>query len=670
MDCTTRKLFSAVIGLRRAVARRRVQHGFTLIHAWVLCGSLAWGVLGAMAQEAHWGDSSGQLVEGLIEADVTDIQSVPITDPVGMQLDVLPVIDPQTCLPAMSPRGGCESYLSSYRTRVASIPSEPAAASVVGDLEIQGNGSIGAEATRIWWDELIDRPLGFENDCLAVDVASLTTNALACSPRIKALVAEPQIRQSAVTIADAEFDPRLFLESKYIDTNDPVGNTLTTGNQAKRFRDNTFTTKGGIRQLTRKGGQFELVQRGGYQKNNSIYLQPNPQGTTRLEVNYTQPLWRDSGEAFNRTGIIVAQLRANQASSETRSELENHLREVTRAYWDLYRFRALWLQQQKLVGSARQLYAVVQSRSEFDASQRQVLRAKASLASRQAGLTRAASRIRDAQARLRMLVGSPQMFANARSEWTTVERPLAVPVPVNARQAVIEALEFRSDISGAIQEIHEVSVRVGAAKNQVLPQLDLLLGTYVAGLESGRDPWGAFENQFSDGGPGFSVGLAYEAPIGNRAAKSRLNRNRWELFQVIQQFRQTAETAIMEVEIASRETQTAYHDLLEKRLAIDATESEVAYLTERHRELPARDDSAILLIDNLLDAQERLARQESAFVDAQVAYALSWVELRRATGTLLRFSEFDETDGGTPVDGVMANESHDLGVPQIGGPDR
>lgn len=269
-----------------------------------------------------------------------------------------------------------------------------------------------------------------------------------------------------------------------------------------------------------------------------------------------------------------------------------------------------------------------------------------------------------------MLVGSPQMFANARSEWTTVERPLAVPVPVNARQAVIEALEFRSDISGAIQEIHEVSVRVGAAKNQVLPQLDLLLGTYVAGLESGRDPWGAFENQFSDGGPGFSVGLAYEAPIGNRAAKSRLNRNRWELFQVIQQFRQTAETAIMEVEIASRETQTAYHDLLEKRLAIDATESEVAYLTERHRELPARDDSAILLIDNLLDAQERLARQESAFVDAQVAYALSWVELRRATGTLLRFSEFDETDGGTPVDGVMANESHDLGVPQIGGPDR
>jgi hypothetical protein len=42
------------------------------------------------------------------------------------------------------------------------------------------------------------------------------------------------------------------------------------------------------------------------------------------------------------------------------------------------------------------------------------------------------------------------------------------------------------------------------------------------------------------------------------------------------------------------------------------------------------------LIEDLLDAQERLADEERAFVRAQVAYAMSWVQLRKAMGVLLR----------------------------------
>lgn len=77
--------------------------------------------------------------------------------------------------------------------------------------------------------------------------------------------------------------------------------------------------------------------------------------------------------------------------------------------------------------------------------------------------------------------------------------------------------------------------------------------------------------------------------------------------------------------------------MLTKKQAIDAAEREVSYLQQRWKLLPDPNESAVLLIENLLDAQERLADQERSFVRSQVAYAMSWVQLRKAMGVLLRF---------------------------------
>ena len=56
----------------------------------------------------------------------------------------------------------------------------------------------------------------------------------------------------------------------------------------------------------------------------------------------------------------------------------------------------------------------------------------------------------------------------------------------------------------------------------------------------------------------------------------------------------------------------------------------------------------------MLDAQQRLADEELAVVTAQVSYALSWIQLRKATGVLLRF---DDTNSaiGKPVADVGAD---------------
>jgi outer membrane protein TolC len=77
--------------------------------------------------------------------------------------------------------------------------------------------------------------------------------------------------------------------------------------------------------------------------------------------------------------------------------------------------------------------------------------------------------------------------------------------------------------------------------------------------------------------------------------------------------------------------------MVTKQQAIAAASQEVAYLNQRWKLLPDPGESAVLLIENLLEAQERLADEERGFVRAQMAYAMSWVQLRRAMGVLLRF---------------------------------
>ncbi|WP_231741691.1 TolC family protein [Stieleria varia] len=550
-------------------------------------------------------------------------------------------------VPVPIPHGPYDGYLDSYRSRAFELPNDAPNqidwGQIIGSQQsddVSGLSTIDAVIEslplQMWWDERMQNQIGLSDQTYPVDVGTLAQIALLSSPRVQSLLATPHIRQSDVVVADAEFDPTLFLEGKYSDANDPVGSTLTTGDGSTRFRDETLTSALGVRSKNRAGGELDLSQRGGFQENNSLFLTPNPQGTTRLELNYTHPLMRDGGQAVNRTRIVLAQLDWKVSRTETRQELENHLLAVTEAYWNLYEARVHWLQQQKLIASASRLYEILWARRDVDSHQRQILRAQSALTSRKSELARAATRIKNAQAQIRMLTGSAELLNVSSWEWTPIDRPLAIPVAANVRQSVIEALENRADVTQAIRKIQAVSTKVGAAKNQVLPRLDLILGAYVAGLDSDRNTFGAFGNQFSEGRPGYSMGMLYELPAGRRASLARLNRTRWEMTQAIADFQQTTETVFTEVEIAVRETETLYNEMVAKKLAIDAAESEVSFLTQRWEQLPNPNESAIVLIESLLTAQERLADEESAMIEAQIDYAMAWVRLRKVSGILLR----------------------------------
>ncbi|MGB0758423.1 MAG: TolC family protein [Rubripirellula sp.] len=542
------------------------------------------------------------------------------------------VVQPKIPIPIH--HGPYRGQLDEYRIRAAEISD--------AEMGTATDVTIPVLSEEIWWQEMVAGPIGLSGQALPVDLNGLTQTALACSPLVKSILTEPRIRRSDLVIADADFDTVAFIEGNFADTNEPVGSLLTTGNDATRFRDQTFSSAAGLRKRARAGGALELVQRGGFQANNSSLLDPNPQGTTRLEVNFTQPLLKDHGRAVNNTRVLLAQIDIELAKSDVRAELEKHLVDVTRAYWDLFGARAGWLQRNRLLQGAIDLHRILVARDQVDSLKRQTLRAEVAVASRRSDLIRAEAKIRNSQARLRLLTGDPRLIQRAVWELTPQESPLSMPVKLSTKEATITALDNRPDIAKSIRQIQAVSARVGAARNQVLPRLDMILSTYVAGLDSRRDTFGAFINQFSDGRPSYAAGLLFEVPIKNRASRARLDRSRWELTRAMHEFQQTTDVAFTEVEVAVRETQTALGEMVSKQQAIEAASHEVTYLNQRWKLLPDPGESAVLLIENLLDAQERLADEEQGFVKAQMAYAMSWVQLRQAMGVLLRFESVPE----------------------------
>jgi len=496
-----------------------------------------------------------------------------------------------------------------------------------------------------WWYDYIANRLRVDSQLVPVNVDMLVVRALQHSPQVQAVGLDPHIRYTAIVEEEAEFDWHGFVESTYDELNDPTGSLLTTG-EVGRFHDSTWIARAGLRKKSSHGGKFEVRQKSGYQDNNSEFFVPTQQGTARLELNYTQPLLNGSGRAYNKSRIVLAGIATGIANDQFAEAAQDHLLRVTEAYWELYRARAVHLQKRKLLESAESILKLLEARSRLDAQQRQILRARAAVASRHSEIVRAEMSIRNAESRLRLLVNAPELIDMGHIELIPEEAPLSMHIPVSMNESLLTAIAHRPDVKRAIKGMRAASVQLGIARKDILPKLDLVLSSYVFGLRGNSDLGRAYRQQFTEGGPGYSVGLFFEIPLGNRAAKARHERKQLQARKALLEFQATVESGMTDVELVVREAETSYQEMLGKFQAMLAAQTETDYLENRWRMLPG-DRSATQLLEALLDAQERKTDEEEEFVGAQVNYALALANLKRAMGTLLQFM-----DDGRHQDGL------------------
>ncbi len=524
-----------------------------------------------------------------------------------------------------------ETIYSAYDARIGHMDPPDLRSS-----RISAMGSIPTGYPTIWKARAAS-PVWHDQRQVVHSVEDIYRRALEHSNQIKVYSDLPLIRETGMQEADGEFDITTFIDGRLQRGNEPIGSTLTTGNLSNRFRENRDYLEGGVRKKFATGAEVTMSNRISTLSNNSSFLVPQNQGSSEFVLSVVQPLLQGSGYHYNQSKIKLAKFDSRMASAEFVRQLQSHLLEVNRAYWALYYARSYYLLSRDLVGETGNILSQLEQRSDLDALQSEVLRARSSLAMRKSMLNRAEMAVRNSEERLRALVNDPDQDIGSNAEMIPTTPPIMTRYVDSVKSVAKDALRNRPEVQQAFDELRAAIVRRDMQKNNKWPTLNLVAEMMMGDIEGNDAAGRAFKDQW-EAGTGYLVGFEFEQPWDNDADRARLLRSEFELRQQVNQLRATIDVVLLEALVSYRELMTAYRDMQGRYSALRASREETRQLRDR-LEVDTEEEGGRTTASQLqliLDSMDRNQNAEELFLDSVVAYNASFAALQRARGTFLR----------------------------------
>ena len=486
-----------------------------------------------------------------------------------------------------------------------------------------------------WWIGEIQQPQFADRQPLLVNLDNVVLMALQRAPELQVLNTEPEVQRTLIDQNIAAFDWGTFVNTAWNDTSVPVGNLLQTGTAGGRFEETQLSVEGGITKLLATGGDIRVGQTFGRLDNNSQFLAPNDQGISRLVIDYRQPLFRGAGKRYTQRQIVLARLDFEQIQNQSTQRIQEYLVEVVAAYWQLYQARAVLVQTRRSYDRAIELLIRLRNSPGIDVTNDQIFRAEAAAGSRKSDAIRAEYEVRNAQDILVNLTVGPDSQETNFLE--LIPEPMVLPeyVPNDMETLAYVALRNRPEIGEAIARIKTGETLEYIAVNELLPQLDAILSTSLNGLRGDFDAFGAFSNQFRRGDPSYSVGFEFALPVGNRAAKSAVQRQQLQTKIFTQQFEKSVGDVVLDVRIAARNLERLNSEMQNNFRALQKSAQELEQIRTRQELLLDEGKTASFYVENLLASQARLTQAEGRLLTSQTEHAIALIDLKRATGELL-----------------------------------
>lgn len=502
------------------------------------------------------------------------------------------------------------------------------------------NGDSGLDHHAGWATEL-EKGYWRDQPRVCWTLPEVYSRSLEHSFEVKDLTLNPRIQATNIGVAGAEFDTEIFGEGSFDHIDEPTGTTLTTGTTG-RLIEERVEAEAGLRKKLLTGTEVELFNEIESLKNNSTFLDPNPQTQSSVGLRIIQPLFRGSGIDYNTISLKIAVLDRGIAYEDMVTGIEEHLLQLNRTYWGLYLARAAYALRLDLVRETNDVVNFLKDREEIDAeaTSSEIVRARAALLERRADLIRSKTAIRTAEERLRALVNHPDLQMGVAGEVIPTSKPVLNPAPEDVSQVVRIALKNRSELTSSIESIRVAGLRRDSAKNDLKPRINLFTDVGYAGIDTSRDFRGAYDD-LNENGTNVRAGVNFSQTLERGFAKSFYERRDLEFEQAVNRARIAANNVILSVLVSYREMVTAYRDVQAKYQALRASREEVRQLNELV-ETDAGGDSGRSVgarLQLLLDAIDRNQRAEEAYLVSIVQYNFSIASLERAKGTFLKIGQ-------------------------------
>ncbi len=204
------------------------------------------------------------------------------------------------------------------------------------------------------------------------------------------------------------------------------------------------------------------------------------------------------------------------------------------------------------------------------------------------------------------------------------------PATVEALRSYVQgALKNRSDYLASKARIDEQKIQVLAARNRLLPELNVTVNGGYTGLEEGRrfkDIFTAAGNGID--GPNASAGIAYNFAPRNDLAKGAYGQALATQTQLETQSVQLAHTITAAVASSAEAVGNAARQADKAHAAVEFYRQSLDGQREKYH-------LGIASVIDVLTVEDRLTTAMTSEVQAELAYSVALTQFRATTGTII-----------------------------------
>ncbi|MBC7835926.1 MAG: TolC family protein [Phycisphaerales bacterium] len=474
-------------------------------------------------------------------------------------------------------------------------------------------------------------------ESVSMSIEAARASALTNNIDLHVALVDPSIAGQELRAQRAKFEaifvPRLF----YAETDNPTLD-VTSANQ-----QDSLSGSVGVDIPLRTGGRASVNLEEGRSETNNPFFTFNTAYDSALAFSLSHPLLRNAGREANNYSVRIAGYQEQQARARTKLEVIRQLAAVDRSYWRLYAARReLEVRQQQYELASEQLGRAERRVRAGDVAEVEELRARSGVAERLEAIIVAENALLAQQREFKRVINLPGLDLETRTavETSTEPAPIAyrfTDAPALANAAVanrMEMLELELQLAAD-------AATIGFNRNQALPLLTLDYTYRIGGLgptfTESQDV--LINNDFES----WTLGLSGQVPIGNEAAKARVQQAILTRLQRLSTRDARALAIRQEVLDAADRVEAGWQRILAARQAAIAA-ARTFLAEQRQNEVGLRTST------DVLDAAARLAESQSAEIRAISDYQIALVDLAFATGTLLGAVEVDWEPIDAPED--------------------
>jgi len=475
------------------------------------------------------------------------------------------------------------------------------------------------------------------------------------------------IAETEIKKAEGAFDAFVFSTFSYEFSSEPLSSQLQGADTFYFKRENTLFDVGLGKQV-KTGGQLELKLDMNRYESNSSFLIINPYYGTRLNLRFSQPLLKNAGTAFQTAPIRIAENLHIISEDRWQEFITDILVTVSQAYWDLvFAYENLEVRKKSLA-LAKDLLRDNETQVRLGTmAPIDLLQSQTGVALREEEVIGAEAVLESAEDILKELLQLDQAPTYSSTQIIPTDIPSMPPLRENAslEDAITLAFKNRPEYRAALKELQTKNLQIKVAENQLLPTLDVIADVGLNGLAGTAIPtttfsaveglspleqllilvglidppaftspldgkWAeSFEELFKPDSHQWSVGLRFEYPLGNNAAKADYRQARMDGHRALWALRGLEQKVVLEVKEAWRAL-----EVNRKKIRTSGTSVRLArqQLEAEHKRL------SLGLSTNyqVLQMEEDLRNVQINSLRAKVDYWKARAKMLKATGMFLQ----------------------------------